>query len=86
MGDKPEDRRRHLTVIEGGKKDDATPQPSSEFNIHAFLSQEDSFDFSQFKVPPEYYGKTIDGVQYGDPTKQPIVLYVDKNNKPVFEY
>lgn len=86
MGDKPDDRRARFTVIQGGKSDDAAPQPSSEFNIHAFMSQEDLFDFSQFKVPPEYYGKTINGVQYGDPTKQPVLLYVDESGKPVFEY
>jgi hypothetical protein len=95
MGDRPKDIRRYLTVIEGGKKDTviqdgkknyaAAPQLCSEFNMSGFLSQGDTLD-TKFEIPPQYYGKTVNGVQYGDPTKQPVLLYVDENNKPVFEY
>ncbi|HEU4839592.1 MAG TPA: hypothetical protein VFS88_09325 [Micavibrio sp.] len=86
MGDKPKDIRRHLTLIQGGKKDGAAPQPSSEFNLHGFLTHGETLDLSKLKIPPEYYGKMVNGVQYGDPTKQPVLLYIDEENKPVFDF
>jgi hypothetical protein len=66
--------------------DHVVQPPSREFNAHAFLSEGDTIDTAQFNVPPKYYGQTINGVQYGDPTKQPVLLYIDENYKPVFDY
>lgn len=95
MGDRPKDIRQYLTVIQGGKKDTViqdskkdyadAPQMRGEFDMHGFLSQGDTLD-TKFEIPPQYYGKTVNGVQYGDPTKQPVLLYVDEDNKPVFDF
>ena len=84
MGNRPGDRRRHLTLVYSS--DHVVQPPREEFNFHAFLSEGDTIDTAQFKVPPECYGKTINGVQYGDPTKQPILRFADENGKLVFDY
>ena len=83
MSNRSGDKRRHLTLVYSS--DHVVQLPSKEFNIQAFLSQGDTIDTKGFEIPPEYYGKTINGVQYGDPTREPILLYVDQNNQPVFD-
>ena len=67
-----------LTVIEGGKNAENIPASnvSDNFDAAAFLVQDDTFRFVD-NIPPEYYGKIINGVVYGDPTSTQVDVSVD---------
>jgi hypothetical protein len=80
-----------FTVIEGGKGKDpsGTPRASEDFDLASFmLADEPAIDYNEIfnSVTPDMYGKTIDGVTYGDPTKEPVILYIDESGKPVFDF
>jgi hypothetical protein len=68
-----------LRVIEGGKGKEmrsSLPTASDSFDIAAFLSEDETYNFVD-DIPPEFHGKTIDGVQYGAPKEEYYILLPD---------
>lgn len=79
-------KKHNFRVIEGGKGkgDVVVPDLSDQFDATAFLHITDDF-IVQSDIPPEYFGKTMGGITYGDPTKQSIILYTNEDGQPVFD-